>query len=502
MKHFAWFSKYTVLSISILLLHACETEDINSPGALGDANYNLSGPQFEGFGPAGDQYAEFEESPFVMVNEAPISTFSVDADGASYSNVRRFIMTENELPPRGAIRTEELINYFSLDYEYVNTGDPISLNGEVSACPWSPSHKLIRIGLKGKPIPRPSLPASNFVFLIDVSGSMGSEDKLPLLKNGFKQFTDELSVEDRVSIVTYAGVAGVALGSTSGREKEKIKNAIDRLGAGGSTAGAEGIITAYEIAHQNLVPNGNNRIIIGTDGDFNVGVSSRDELVELIEQKRESGIFLTVLGVGRGNLNDAALEQIANHGNGTYEYIDNLEQLKKVFIYEYHKFFTVAKDVKIQVEFNPVKVEAYRLIGYENRSLNTEDFEDDTKDAGEIGSNQNITALYEIIPASGSNLRVSPTFIIDFRYKLPNAETSVAMELEIFDRGNSFSQSSDFMKFTASVASFSMVLANSEYRGTSSYDQIRSWLNETNLNDQHGFKSEFQDIVARIADGP
>ncbi len=497
MKKINWFVRCVVLCILILVPNACETEDLDNPNVLG---YNFNNFDSSGFGRVeltGDVYAEFEENPFVKVSEVPYSTFSIDADGASYSNIRRFIIREDQTPPKGAIRTEELINYFNLDYTFDNASHPISLNGEVSKCPWNTSNKLIRIGLKGKPIPRKDLPASNFVFLIDVSGSMGSEDKLELLKNGFKYFADELSDEDRVSIVTYAGSAGVVLASTSGREKDKIKHAIDQLGAGGSTAGAEGIITAYEIAQQNLIPNGNNRIVIGTDGDFNVGISSQEELIKLIEEKRELGIFLTVLGVGRGNLNDAALEQIANNGNGTYEYIDNLEQLRKVFIYDYNKFFTVAKDVKVQVAFNSNKVEAYRLIGYENRALDKEDFEDDGKDAGELGSDQNVTALYEIITKSSSNLRSSPTFTIDFRYKLPNSETSIPLELEIFDEGNTFNQSSDFMKFTASIASFSMLLTDSEYKGTSTYSQVMDWLKETNLTDEYGFKSEFERIVEK-----
>ena len=473
-----------ILSISVGLL-SCEVSDGTLDSAVNE-NYYV---YYTGFTPTGDQYNEYVENPFINVSENPTSTFSTDADGAAYANVRRFLQQGQMMPPKGAIRTEELINYFQLDYPFNNGLHPISLNGEVSECPWNTNNKLVRIGLKGKPIPKHELPASNFVFLIDVSGSMASEDKLDLLKNGFKYFVDELSDNDKVAIVTYAGFAGVVLEATSGNEKEKIKNAIDKLGAGGSTAGAQGIITAYEIAQQQFIENGNNRIVIGTDGDFNVGPSSQEELVKLIEEKRDLGIYITVLGVGRGNLNDAALEQIANNGNGTYEYIDNIEQLKKVFIYDYNKFYTVAKDVKIQVEFNPINVEAYRLIGYENRVLENEDFEDDKKDAGEIGSNQNITALYEIVPKGNANNQNDPTFTIEFRYKNPDSDTSIPLELEIFN------QASDFMKFTSSVASFSMLLSESEYLGTSSYDTILEWLNTSNLNDEHGFKAEFKELV-------
>lgn len=483
-----------IIIISLLFIFSC------SSGYEDEINYNKTNFALNGYidiPESGDQYAEYEENPFLQVLDFPTSTFSIDADGASYSNVRRFILDDNQIPPKGAIRTEELINYFQLDYEYINTDHPISLNGEVSRCPWNEANKLIRIGIKGEPISDSKLPPSNFVFLIDVSGSMASEDKLDLLKNGFKYLVDELTEKDRIAIVTYAGSAGLLLESTSGIEKQKIKNAIDKLGAGGSTAGAEGIITAYDIAFKNLIDGGNNRIILGTDGDFNVGVSDKDELVELIEEKRELGIFLTVLGVGRGNLNDASLEQIANNGNGTYEYIDNIEQLKKVFIYEKSKFITVAKDVKVQVEFSPDIVEAYRLIGYENRLLNEEDFEDDKKDAGEIGANQNVTAVYEIVPKSNSNLRLSPTFSIDFKYKQPDAAISDNMKLNIFDEGNSFADATDNMRFVSCIIAYSMLISESQYKGTSNYDQILLWLNDVELNDPYGFKEEFKTVVAK-----
>ncbi len=453
---------------------------------------------FQGYS-GGDQYAELTENPFLNVSEEPVSTFSIDADGASYSNIRRFILDDNQLPPKAAVRTEELINYFDLAYEFTSASDPISLNGEVSQCPWNSENKLIRIGIQGKPIVD-EIPASNFVFLIDVSGSMGSEDKLELLKAGFKNYVNVLGAEDRVAIVTYAGNAGVTLASTSGSEKQKIKNAINSLGSGGSTAGAEGIITAYEIAEKNFIEGGNNRIIMGTDGDFNVGISNREELIDLIEKKRESGVYLTILGVGRGNLNDANLEQIANNGNGTYEYIDNISQLMKVFIYEKSKFFTVAKDVKVQVAFNEKLVSAYRLIGYENRLLAQEDFEDDSKDAGEIGADQNITALYEIVPAVGelgTELRSQPTFTIDFRYKLPYSDQSLPLTLDIVDSGNSFAKATDQMKFVASVASFGMLLTDSQYKGESTYDKTLNWLNDTNLPDENGFKTELKQVVSK-----
>lgn len=443
-----------------------------------------------------DKYNLIAENEFVDASKESVSTFSIDADGASYANVRRFILDQKMKPPTGAIRTEELINYFDLEYPFKESEHPIALNGEVSDCPWNPKTKLVRIGIKGKNIPAAKMAASNFVFLIDISGSMSSEDKLELLKQGFMEFTDQLRPEDRVAIVTYAGRTGVALASTSGDQKDKIKNAIRKLGAGGSTAGAGGIKKAYQIAKANFIEGGNNRVILGTDGDFNVGISSQEELVKLIEGKRDEGIYLTALGVGRGNYNDAMLEQVANHGNGTFEYIDKVDQLKKVFIYDYSKFYAVAKDVKVQVDFNPEIVKSYRLIGYENRVLNEEDFEDDTKDAGEIGANQNITALYEIEPNPNLNYQTIPTLSIDFRYKLPDADTSIPMNLKIFDQGRSFEESSDFMKFTASVASYSMLLLDSKYKGNSSFSNVGSWLSQTNLRDDYGFKNELKKMVA------
>ena len=491
--------KYTYFMYVLVLVALFSCTDEGSTGDLNilstsDSTFGNTGG-ISGNPVTGDVYAEYVENPFVDVSEQPISTFSVDADGASYANIRRYIQQDNQIPPHAAIRTEELINYFDLDYVHNNSGHPISLNGEVSTCPWNTDNKLIRIGIKGQELPQVISQPSNYVFLIDVSGSMSSEDKLELLKSGFKLLVDELGPDDRVAIVTYAGSAGVALQSTSGILKGKIKDAIDKLGAGGSTAGAQGIITAYDIAQSNFIQDGNNRVILGTDGDFNVGVSDRDELIKLIEGKRDMGIFLTVLGVGRGNLNDAALEQIANNGNGTYEYIDHIAQLRKVFIHDFSKFFTVAKDVKIQVEFNPFNVRAYRLIGYENRALNTEDFEDDEKDAGEIGANQNITALYEIVPEVTTASRALPSLTIDFRYKEPDSDSSLPLELEIFDSGAEFDQSTDFMKFTAGIASFAMLLRESEYKGSSSYANVLEWLNDTNLNDAHGFKEELKDLV-------
>jgi Ca-activated chloride channel family protein len=457
-------------------------------------NYSLNdGLYFEG---GGDRFNDFEENQFISVADQPVSAFSIDADGASYAYVRRMINAGEDVP-KAAVRTEELINYFPLNYDQPAGGAPIAVNGEVADCPWAEGHKLIRIGLQGKTIP--SLPPSNIVLLIDVSGSMSSDDKLELLKEGFEILVDQFDAQDRIAIVTYAGSAGVVLESTPGDEKTKIKKAIQKLGSGGSTAGAEGIITAYEIAQEHFITGGNNRIIIGTDGDFNVGASSQEELVSLIEEKRELGIFLTVLGVGTGNLNDGMLEQIADNGNGTYEYIDNLEQAKKVFVYDFGKLYTVAKDVKVQVVFNPDIVSQYRLIGYENRLLTEEEFETDSTDAGEIGAGQNITALYEIIPTN-SGLDNVPTFTIDFKYKEPGSEVSIPLQLGIFDEGKSFSQASEHLRFTSSVAAFGMLLRQSAFSGNASYEKVTGWANGSMSYDPNGFREEFVELVGKMGD--
>lgn len=444
---------------------------------------------------AGNRFNDFEENPFVAVSEKPISTFSIDADGGSYGIVRR-MLNEGIKVPTGAIRTEEFINYFPLDYPQTQDEHPIALNGEVSQCPWDVTHKLVRIGLKGK-FPG-ELPPSNLVLLIDVSGSMQGEDRLELLKKGFSLMVENFKEADRIAIVTYASAEGIALESTSGDQKQKIKDAINKLGSGGSTAGAKGIVAAYNIAKANFIQGGNNRVILGTDGDFNVGISSQEELIALIEEKREEGIFLTTIGVGLGNVNDGMLEQVADHGNGTYEYLDNVNQAQKIFVDEYYKFYPAAKDVKVQVEFNPLLVESYRLIGYENRMLENKDFEDDKKDAGEISLGQNVTALYEIKPAAvGPALRTSPTFTIDFRYKKPAEDVSIPMKLEIFDQGNSFSQATESMRFTASVAGFGLLLRNSNYKGTLTFDDVIAAADKARSFDPQGYRAEFIELVKK-----
>ena len=451
---------------------------------------NLSN-DFESESPTGDQHNDFKENPFVSTDEEPISTFSIDADGASYSYIRRFLNEQMDIPPRGAMRTEEVINYFPLDYPAATGPHPVAAHGEVSSCPWNDSTRIVRIGMQGKDFTAETLPASNWVLLVDVSGSMSSSDKLPLLQEGFNTFVDQMRPEDRLAIVAYAGVSGVVLESTSGRDKRKIRDAIDDLTSGGGTAGAEGILTAYDIAEQNFITGGNNRVILGTDGDFNVGPSSQDELVTLIEENRDRGIYLTVLGYGTGNLQSGTMEQLANNGNGNFEYIDSREQSQKVFQHEFSKFYTVAKDVKVQVEWNPNMVERYRLIGYENRLLENEDFEDDTKDAGEIGAGQNITALYEIVPRAGVDFRSERAFTFRFRYKQPDGDASQEFTLDVTDNGQTYEVASENHRFVVALAGWVMLMWDSEYKEGLTYDQVEVWGKNCLGYDPHGYRQEW-----------
>lgn len=481
-------------------------------------NTNVSAPQErrveqdtnrEGYNP-------IEENPFVRVSDSPLSTFSIDVDTASYSNVRRFI-NEGQLPPKDAVRLEEMINYFTYDYPQPTDKTPFSVNTEISEAPWNPAHRLVQIGLQGKRISTENLPASNLVFLIDVSGSMADPNKLPLLKSSLRLLVNELRAQDRASIVVYAGNAGLALPSTPGNQKNKILNAIDKLEAGGSTAGGAGIQLAYKIARENLIKSGNNRVILATDGDFNVGISSDAELVRLIEKEREQGIFLTVLGVGLGNLQDAKMEQIADKGNGNYAYIDSLLEAKKVLVKEMGgTLLTIAKDVKMQVEFNPAKVQAYRLVGYENRRLQNQDFNDDKKDAGELGAGHSVTALYEIIPAGVKSdvplPKVDPLkyqqnqandngrnelMQVKLRYKEPNQTTSQLFAVPLIDRGQKLQNASTNLKFSAAVAAFGMVLRDSQYKGTANFDEVLKLSSQFQGTDLDGYRAEFIRLVQK-----
>ncbi len=473
-----------------------------------------------GFLPARDwnteNYATIHENGFRNATSNPLSTFSIDVDNASYSNVRRFI-NMGELPPVDAVRVEEMINYFDYDYPEPVNEHPFSVTTELGECPWNASHYLLHVGLKGKSMDNENLPPSNLVFLIDVSGSMGAPNKLPLLKRAFKMLVNELRPQDKVSIVVYAGAAGKVLDPTSGDEKMKILGALENLSAGGSTAGGEGLKLAYKIAGENFAEGGNNRIILATDGDFNVGVSSTSEMERLVEKERENGIFLTVLGFGMGNIKDDKMEAIADKGNGNYSYIDNIQEARKVFITEFGgTLFTIAKDVKFQLEFNPQNVKAYRLIGYENRLLNEEDFNDDTKDAGEMGAGHTVTALFEIIPAGSDEeapavdeLKYQQTkpnsgrhpgelLTIKIRYKLPDGKTSRLLEQPVENK--LWRNTSDNFRFSAAVASFGMLIRGSQFMGNATIESVLDLAKNAKGNDEEGYRAEFIQLVKTTND--
>ncbi len=457
-------------------------------------------------------YDNITENKFLKVSDNPLSTFSIDVDAASYSNVRRFL-NQGQLPPAGAVRIEEMVNYFHYEYPQPTNGDPFSINTEISDAPWNKEHKLVLIGLQGKKIPTENLPASNLVFLIDVSGSMQGAERLGLVKASMKMLVDQLREQDKVAMVVYAGAAGMVLPPTSGANKTKIKEAIDNLEAGGSTAGGAGIKLAYKTANEYFIKGGNNRVILCTDGDFNVGESSDDAMERLIENERKSGVFLTVLGYGMGNYQDAKMQKLADKGNGNHAYIDGITEAKKVLVNEFGgTLFTIAKDVKLQIEFNPAKVQGYRLIGYENRMLAKEDFNDDKKDAGELGSGHTVTALYEVIPVGvtsdflktvdslkyqknvvplSKSSQTDEILTVKFRYKAPDGDVSKLIEHPVKDKQISIAKTSDNFRFAASVAQFGMLLRNSEFRSNASYSDVLNLARKAKGNDEEGYRSEF-----------
>ncbi len=493
------------------------------PGAPFRSYPHQPGPPFNT-----EAYDRIEDNAFRAVTQAPLSTFSIDVDTASYSNVRRFL-NDGRLPPPDAVRIEELINYFRFDYSRPAgknsvTGDaPFSVTTEVAACPWNPRHRLALVGLQARPLDTDSLPRRNLVFLLDVSGSMASPDKLPLVRTAMRMLVDTLTAEDRIAIVVYAGASGVVLPSTSGAHKEAIHQAIARLEAGGSTNGAAGITLAYQVAQQHFVTGGINRVILATDGDFNVGVTSQGELTRLIEEKRAGGVFLSVLGVGTGNVKDSTMEKLADKGNGNYAYLDSLHEARKVLVAEGGAtLVTVAKDVKIQVEFNPANVAAYRLIGYENRVLRNEDFNDDRKDAGEIGAGHTVTALYEIVPAgtaidlpgvdplkyqrpgpgaqSGRGPVEGPAadaardelMTVKLRYKAPDGHVSRLLSVAVKAGVGELSPN---VGFAAAVAEFGMLLRQSPHRGASTHADAAALARRFRGPDPDGYRAEFIRLV-------
>jgi Ca-activated chloride channel family protein len=512
-------------------------------GGYGRGGYGVNGRAWqentaEGSGPAlpGDQYTRIVENPFIKAEGAhAVSTFSIDVDTASYANIRQFLLEMSTLPPPDAVRIEELINYFEYDYAGPPTDGgnedgsaPFATHLEVASCPWNTEHRLVRIGVKGREMARDRRPPSNLVFLVDVSGSMDEPNKLPLVVYGLQQLTRELGATDRVAIVVYASSEGLVLPSTPGSNQPAILAALGQLQAGGSTAGGAGIQLAYQIAEDHFIEGGTNRVILCTDGDFNVGVTSTAELQRLCEQKaKDTGVFLSVLGFGRGNLNDAMMEAISNHGNGNYHYVDNRTEARRVLVEEMTgTLVTIAKDVKIQVEFNPRQVAGYRLIGYENRMLRTEDFNDDTKDAGEIGAGHTVTALYEIVPA-GKAVDVAPVdelkyqqpasiaarsesqghdnaadftaelLTVKMRFKEPDGDTSHKFEWPLVDKGNAFGAASGDFQFASAVAGFGLLLRDSQYKGNLTYAAVLELAQSAIGRDENGYRAEFVEMVRR-----
>ena len=463
-----------------------------------------------------ESYDEIVENQFENVTFAPLSTFSIDVDKASYSNIRRMINNGQEIPA-DAVKIEEMINYFNYNYDQPIDEHPFSIQTEVAMSPFNKDAKIVKIGLQGKKISDDNIPASNLVFLIDVSGSMSSSNKLPLLKSSFKLLVKQLRNKDKISIVVYAGAAGVVLKPTSGDDKNKILRALNKLQSGGSTAGGQGIKLAYKLAKKNFIENGNNRIILATDGDFNVGASSNKSMEELIVEERKSGVYLTVLGFGMGNYKDSKLETLADKGNGNHAYIDTMQEANRVLGTEFGgTLYTIAKDVKIQVEFNPNKVQAYRLIGYENRLLNDEDFVDDTKDAGELGSNHNVTALYEIIPVGVKseylkeipNLKYTKTnqkddfndelLTVKFRYKKPNKNKSIEMVHVTKDAETYFNNATIDFRFSTAVAMFGMKLRDSKFIKETNYKDILTIAKSSKGIDENGYRAEFINLVKTL----
>ena len=517
-----------VLLLSSLIFSACSERTVSnnanyteyskqrpSQEMAMDSNTSSAAPLMEEAKTEAERYAEIEENPFMETARAPLSTFSIDVDTASYANVRRYL-NDGMMPPKDAVRIEELVNYFEYDYPQPVGDVPFSVNTEVASCPWNAKHKIVQIGLQGKKVSLDNVPPSNLVFLLDVSGSMNDPRKLPLLKNSLEILVNQLTTKDRVAIVVYAGSSGLVLPSTTANRRGEIMNALNNLEAGGSTNGGQGIELAYKVAQDNFIRNGNNRVILATDGDFNVGLSGDEELVKMIENKRQSGIYLSVLGFGTGNLNDSMMEKLADKGNGNYAYIDSQsEALKAVGEQVAGTLYTIAKDVKIQVEFNPAKVAGYRLIGYENRLLADRDFNDDTKDAGEIGAGHTVTALYEVVPAGQkvSNpgiddlkySKVQPSgesfngelLTVKLRYKEPNETNSKLLKQGLLDKDNSMENASNNLKFAASVAQFGLILRDSRYKENSNFENVVGLAMSAKGSDLKNYRDEFVNLVEK-----
>ncbi len=523
-----------LLGLTLVAPWACYSSSARAPGDYSALSYTAAlGPraapasppaapaeaeQDDGQAHNTEAYHRIFDNPVLATRENPLSTFGVVVDTASYSNVRRFLR-DGALPPPDAVRLEELVNYFDYAYPQPQGEHPLALVTEVGPCPWKPAHRLVHIGLQARRLYPRQTPPRNLVFLLDVSGSMYEPRKLPLLKAAMSLLVKQLGAEDQVAIVVYAGASGLVQPPTRGDQQEQLLEALQRLSAGGSTNGGDGIRLAYAMAHRSFNPRGINRVILDTDGDFNVVTTSEGELIRLVEQERQRGVFLTVLGLGTGNLKDATMEQLADKGNGNYAYLDSLAEARKVLVREAGgTLVTVAKDVKIQVEFNPARVRAYRLLGYENRLLRAEDFNDDTKDAGEMGAGHTVTALYEIIPAGApadlpgadplryqqprplaSAAASGELSTLKLRYKEPQGSASRLLSAPIEDRQQDLQRTSAAFRFSAAVASFGMLLRRSEHRGAATYDLALRLADGARGQDPHGYRAEFLTLVRRAA---
>ena len=487
MRHL--FNFFAVALVGICVA-SCSKGDFYMDGLVyPEADYEASMPE-PGDEEAGDRFDEIKDNDFIKTSGQNVSTFSIDADGAAYGYMRK-LLSKGMLPVASSVRIEEYLNYFTFNYADPTGDHTVAINSEVGPCPWNEGHFLVRLGLKGKSMDLSQTPPANFVFMVDVSGSMDSADKLGLLKTCLATLVDNLRPDDRVSIITYASKVEKLIESTPASEANKIKEAIAKLNARGSTAGGAAMKMAYEEALANFIEGGNNRVIMGTDGDFNVGVTSTDALLEMVQDYADKGIYLTVCGFGSGNLNDSMMETISNKGNGTYQYIDSELEMVKVFVHENSKFYSVANDTKVQITFDAEKVDSYRLIGYENRVMANEDFENDDKDAGEIGAGQTITALYEIIPAEGfeSGQQVA---VFDVRYKKALGQESILLTDEVM----SVSSDGTEISFAAGVAAYGMILRNSKYRGSADYDMAASLVEQGLAFDPHGYRAELLELIS------
>ena len=509
-RHWSW-SGQTLNGGKILGYHA--NDKLISDNSIRGIKYYKHNIDIEA---KGDRYANITENWFLSVKKQPLSTFAADVDTASYSNMRRYL-NSSTLPPANSVRIEEMVNYFSYDYAAVKGDHPFNVDVEIGSCPWEKNHKLVRVGIQGKKITDEKKPDSNLVFLVDVSGSMADHNKLPLLKQSFKMLLSKLGERDKVAMVVYADATGLVLPSTRCNEKGKILKALDKLSAGGSTNGGAGINLAYKIASDNFIKGGVNRVILATDGDFNVGASSDKDLEKMIKEKAKTGVFLTVLGFGMGNLNDSMMEKISNAGNGNFAYIDTINEARKVMVNELSStLVTIAKDVKIQVEFNPANVKAYRLIGYENRKMKAKDFNDDKKKAGEIGAGHQVTALYQIVPPGVDIekkilLKYQPVVAKDIkdtkfvkkdelmtvkiRYKKPDGDKSKLFEYAVKNKPKDFSKCSPGFRFASSVAGFGMLLRDSRFKGNATYDSIKESALGSKGKDPFGYRLEFINLI-------